>query len=98
MVCKDPETASLYDNLHCEDLEASNKKISDQCLKQIANEVRIPIDESCGSTTDVPRFPKIFVEGPTGSAMEDVFKFKVALCFAGGIGVTPFACVLNTLR
>ena len=39
----------------------------------------------------------LFIEGPIGSAMEDIFKYKVALCVAGGIGVTPFASVLNKL-
>uniref|UniRef100_H2Y784 FAD-binding FR-type domain-containing protein n=1 Tax=Ciona savignyi TaxID=51511 RepID=H2Y784_CIOSA len=44
-----------------------------------------------------PNIPVLCVEGPTGGAMEDVFKYKVALCVAGGIGVTPFASVLNAL-
>uniref|UniRef100_A0A8C6TZR1 NADPH oxidase 4 n=1 Tax=Neogobius melanostomus TaxID=47308 RepID=A0A8C6TZR1_9GOBI len=43
------------------------------------------------------RYPKIFVDGPFGSASEDVFNYDVSLCVAGGIGVTPFACVLRAL-
>uniref|UniRef100_A0A8C6TYX7 NADPH oxidase 4 n=1 Tax=Neogobius melanostomus TaxID=47308 RepID=A0A8C6TYX7_9GOBI len=39
----------------------------------------------------------IFVDGPFGSASEDVFNYDVSLCVAGGIGVTPFACVLRAL-
>lgn len=43
------------------------------------------------------RYPKIYVDGPFGSASEDVFHYDVSLCVAGGIGVTPFACVLRAL-
>lgn len=37
------------------------------------------------------------MDGPFGSPSEDVFNYDVSLCVAGGIGVTPFACVLHTL-
>ena len=37
----------------------------------------------------------LYVEGPFGSAMEDIHKYKISLCVAGGIGITPFASVLN---
>ena len=36
------------------------------------------------------------IEGPLGSAMEDIHKYKVSLCVAGGIGITPFASLLNS--
>lgn len=42
-------------------------------------------------------YPKLYVDGPFGSPSEDVFNYEVSLCVAGGIGVTPFACVLHTL-
>ena len=38
----------------------------------------------------------LLVEGPIGSAMEDIHKYKVSLCVAGGIGITPFASILNS--
>ncbi|XP_034023644.1 NADPH oxidase 4 [Thalassophryne amazonica] len=43
------------------------------------------------------RYPKLYVDGPFGSPSEDVFNYDVSLCVAGGIGVTPFACVLHAL-
>uniref|UniRef100_A0A673BPQ3 NADPH oxidase 4 n=1 Tax=Sphaeramia orbicularis TaxID=375764 RepID=A0A673BPQ3_9TELE len=43
------------------------------------------------------RYPKVYVDGPFGSPSEEVFNYDVSLCVAGGIGVTPFACVLHAL-
>ncbi|KAK0140589.1 NADPH oxidase 4 [Merluccius polli] len=43
------------------------------------------------------RYPKLCVDGPFGSSSEEVFNYEVSLCVAGGIGVTPFACVLHAL-
>ncbi|XP_004075854.1 NADPH oxidase 4 isoform X2 [Oryzias latipes] len=43
------------------------------------------------------RYPTLYVDGPFGSPSEEVFNYDVSLCIAGGIGVTPFACVLNAL-
>ncbi|XP_060799315.1 NADPH oxidase 4 isoform X3 [Neoarius graeffei] len=43
------------------------------------------------------RYPKLYVDGPFGSPSEEVFHYEVSVCVAGGIGVTPFACVLHTL-
>ncbi len=39
--------------------------------------------------------PEIRVDGPFGASSEDVFKYRVAVCVAGGIGVTPFASALK---
>ncbi|XP_067101776.1 NADPH oxidase 4 [Osmerus mordax] len=44
-----------------------------------------------------PGVCRLYVDGPFGSPSEDVFNYEVSLCVAGGIGVTPFACVLHTL-
>ncbi|RVE64629.1 hypothetical protein OJAV_G00127860 [Oryzias javanicus] len=43
------------------------------------------------------RYPTLYVDGPFGSPSEEVFNYDVSLCIAGGIGVTPFACVLDAL-
>ncbi|XP_042316885.1 NADPH oxidase 4 [Sceloporus undulatus] len=42
-------------------------------------------------------YPKLYVDGPFGSPFEESFNYEVSLCVAGGIGVTPFASILNTL-
>ncbi|CAG8544477.1 30705_t:CDS:2 [Gigaspora margarita] len=41
--------------------------------------------------------PKIMIDGPFGSASEDVFKFEIAILVGAGIGVTPFASVLKSI-
>jgi len=41
--------------------------------------------------------PRLHVDGPFGSPSEEVFNYEVSVCVAGGIGVTPFACVLQAL-
>ncbi|TGO33746.1 hypothetical protein BHYA_0229g00110 [Botrytis hyacinthi] len=41
--------------------------------------------------------PRVYVDGPFGSASEDVFKFEVAMLCGAGIGVTPFASILKSI-
>ncbi|XP_023501360.2 NADPH oxidase 4 isoform X2 [Equus caballus] len=42
-------------------------------------------------------YPKLYIDGPFGSPFEESLNYEVSLCVAGGIGVTPFASILNTL-
>ncbi|XP_057252643.1 NADPH oxidase 1 isoform X1 [Pezoporus wallicus] len=41
--------------------------------------------------------PRIEVDGPFGTASEDVFQYEVAMLVGAGIGVTPFASVLKSI-
>ncbi|KAI1004612.1 Superoxide-generating NADPH oxidase heavy chain subunit A [Podosphaera aphanis] len=41
--------------------------------------------------------PRVYIDGPFGSASEDVFKYEVALLVGAGIGVTPFASILKSV-
>ncbi|NWQ86701.1 NOX3 oxidase, partial [Burhinus bistriatus] len=41
--------------------------------------------------------PRVAVDGPYGSATTDVFHYRVSVCIATGIGVTPFASVLKSI-
>ncbi|XP_024941006.1 dual oxidase isoform X3 [Cephus cinctus] len=41
--------------------------------------------------------PKIQIEGPFGGGNQDWYKFEVAVMVGGGIGVTPYASMLNDL-
>ncbi|KAJ4422089.1 hypothetical protein N0V82_003281 [Gnomoniopsis sp. IMI 355080] len=41
--------------------------------------------------------PRVYVDGPFGSASEDVFKYEVAMLVGAGIGVTPFASILKSI-
>lgn len=46
----------------------------------------------------VRHFIKISVDGPYGSPCTDVWRYNVSLCIATGIGVTPFAALIQELR
>ncbi|POY69925.1 hypothetical protein BMF94_7057 [Rhodotorula taiwanensis] len=39
--------------------------------------------------------PRVMIDGPFGTASEDVFDYEVAVLVGGGIGVTPFASILK---
>uniref|UniRef100_A0A8C2U082 NADPH oxidase 1 n=1 Tax=Coturnix japonica TaxID=93934 RepID=A0A8C2U082_COTJA len=41
--------------------------------------------------------PRIKVDGPFGTASEDVFMYEVAMLVGAGIGVTPFASILKSI-
>ncbi|PIA14528.1 hypothetical protein COEREDRAFT_28776, partial [Coemansia reversa NRRL 1564] len=44
-----------------------------------------------------PILPQVLVDGPFGSASEDVFNHEIAMLFCAGIGCTPFASVLKSI-
>lgn len=41
--------------------------------------------------------PRVYIDGPFGSASEDIFKYEVAMLVGAGIGVTPFASLLKSI-
>ena len=41
---------------------------------------------------------RVKLDGPFGAASEDVFRFRVVILVGGGIGVTPFASILKSIR
>ncbi|KAJ3183703.1 hypothetical protein HDU85_002132 [Gaertneriomyces sp. JEL0708] len=41
--------------------------------------------------------PLVMIDGPYGSASEDVFDYEAAILVGAGIGVTPFASILKTV-
>ena len=41
--------------------------------------------------------PRLYIDGPFGSASEDVFKYEVVALVGAGISVTPFASVLKSI-
>ncbi|TNY19536.1 ferric reductase NAD binding domain-containing protein [Rhodotorula diobovata] len=54
--------------------------------------------EIAGEDAAVPLvtvLPRIMVDGPFGTASEDVLQFEVSLLVGAGIGVTPFASILK---
>lgn len=44
-----------------------------------------------------PSHTRISVDGPFGTASEDVFSYEVVMLVGAGIGVTPFASVLKSV-
>ncbi|XP_078486221.1 LOW QUALITY PROTEIN: putative NADPH oxidase 2 [Ciona intestinalis] len=43
------------------------------------------------------KMPRLAIDGPFGTASEDVFNYPVAICVGSGIGVTPFASLLKSV-
>lgn len=48
--------------------------------------------------TAASKMPMVAVDGPFGTATEDIFWYEVDVFVAAGIGVTPFASVLKHIR
>ncbi|KAM6143705.1 NADPH oxidase 2 [Erethizon dorsatum] len=46
---------------------------------------------------DAWKLPKVAVDGPFGTASEDVFSYEVVMLVGAGIGVTPFASILKSV-
>lgn len=54
-------------------------------------------DDQYSEPIPTSNLPYIMIDGPYGSASEDVFKREIALLVGAGIGVTPFASILKTI-
>jgi len=53
----------------------------------------------CESIATAPDGRPIFrIDGPFGTASEEVFQYKTVILVGGGIGVTPFASILRSIR
>nr|CAG8489086.1 8673_t:CDS:10 [Entrophospora candida] len=55
------------------------------------------VDISINSPELKKVLPRVMIDGPFGSASEDVFKFEVSILIGAGIGVTPFASILKSI-
>lgn len=42
-------------------------------------------------------FCRVAIDGPFGTASEDVFRYEVVMLVGAGIGVTPFASILKSV-
>lgn len=51
----------------------------------------------CLSSTDLLSVFRMGVDGPFGTASEDVFDYEVSMLVGAGIGVTPFASILKSI-
>ncbi|TIA80666.1 hypothetical protein E3P92_02846 [Wallemia ichthyophaga] len=77
-------TRALADTLGC-DFEQNDKVI----------EGAHPNSSHAGIVNRV--LPRVMVDGPFGSASEDVFNYEIAVLVGAGIGVTPFASILKDI-
>ncbi|CAG8551451.1 2378_t:CDS:2, partial [Dentiscutata heterogama] len=87
-------TEELAKKLGCnfEEEAALRKKNRDRIKSQYDG-----IDISSDNPKLLKILPRVMIDGPFGSASEDVFKFEVAMLVGAGIGVTPFASVLKSI-
>uniref|UniRef100_A0A3B3DPH4 NADPH oxidase 2 n=1 Tax=Oryzias melastigma TaxID=30732 RepID=A0A3B3DPH4_ORYME len=57
--------------------------------------------EACGGNKselqEAWKLPKVAIDGPFGTASEDVFGYEVVMLVGAGIGVTPFASILKSV-
>ncbi|XP_068165263.1 cytochrome b-245 heavy chain [Antennarius striatus] len=57
--------------------------------------------KACGGDATEPleawKLPKIAIDGPFGTASEDVFRYEIVMLVGAGIGVTPFASILKSV-
>eukprot|EP00039_Didymoeca_costata_P032775 m.39336 g.39336 ORF g.39336 m.39336 type:complete len:694 (-) comp9538_c0_seq2:554-2635(-) len=55
--------------------------------------------EECGFYSDTPKnlkdLPLVAIDGPFGTSSEDLFRYETGICVSAGIGVTPFASLLQ---
>ncbi len=81
-------TKQLGRVLGCEGLDKNESKRANDSARLISDEDNIKL-----STL----LPRLYIDGPFGSASEDVFKFETVLLIGAGIGVTPFASILKSI-
>ena len=55
------------------------------------------MDDSGYGDDAIEAIPKIRIQGPFGGGNQDWYKFEVAVMIGAGIGVTPYASILNDL-
>ncbi|KAF3940763.1 hypothetical protein ABW19_dt0207448 [Dactylella cylindrospora] len=87
-------TKALAKTLGCDFDKKSEKKD-----KRVSRVVGVNKDSSNGEVDPALRkvLPRVYIDGPFGSASEDVFKYEVAMLVGAGIGVTPFASILKSI-
>ncbi|XP_056287401.1 cytochrome b-245 heavy chain [Pseudoliparis swirei] len=68
---------------------------------RIAGDWTQALYEACMGDNTEPqeawKLPKLAIDGPFGTASEDVFRYEVVMLVGAGIGVTPFASILKSV-
>ena len=87
-------TKSLAKTLGCNHGEKEQKPVGNGSAVVGVNVA----EEKGGLDPSIRRvLPRVYIDGPFGSASEDVFKYEVAVLVGAGIGVTPFASILKSI-
>ncbi|XP_029207087.2 NADPH oxidase 4-like isoform X2 [Acropora millepora] len=91
-----PSAEDFSFSIHCKILGDWTERFAHHLLHTPAEEGQRPSEDEKHNT----RYSKIkiVIDGPYGSPCTDVFSYKVSVCIATGIGVTPFAAIMNDLR
>jgi len=84
-------TTALAKKLGC-DFDAQAKRKKGDRSKSV-----VGVDISTNNPELMKVLPRVMIDGPFGSASEDVFKFEAAVLVGAGIGVTPFASILKSI-
>ena len=61
------------------------------------NKLEASDEDSKYEDSDSGIVPKVRIQGPFGGGNQDWYKFEVAVMIGAGIGVTPYASILNDL-
>ncbi|KAJ9613515.1 hypothetical protein H2200_003457 [Cladophialophora chaetospira] len=85
-------TKALGKVLGCEGIDAG-KEAKGASSKVVSDDV----SGGDGERRLTKLLPRVYIDGPFGSASEDVFKFETCLLIGAGIGVTPFASILKSI-
>jgi hypothetical protein len=109
-ITKVPTKAGQYAFLHCPKVSGLEwhpfTLTSSPELDYISFHIRLVGDwtcafaEECGFYDAEPKLdlPNVAIDGPFGTASEDIYKYEVGVCICAGIGVTPFASLLRELK
>ncbi|CAH3189439.1 unnamed protein product [Porites lobata] len=88
-------------SIHCKTLGNWTEKFTDLLLQASAEEDKKSFNcgiENGKSFSNLTSQIKIAIDGPYGSPCMDIWSYDVSVCIATGIGVTPFAAIINELR
>ena len=83
-----------------EDYVAIHMRVVGDWTTAMAERLGVTLEGNKNETRRFERLknlPRVLIDGPYGSASEDVFNYEVAFLVGAGIGVTPFASILKSI-
>ncbi|KAI9206972.1 ferric reductase NAD binding domain-containing protein [Polychytrium aggregatum] len=81
-----------------EDFVSVHIRVVGDWTTAFAQRLGCQFDKKSGTVVTAPTtLPVVMIDGPFGTASEDVFNYDVSVLVGAGIGVTPFASILKTI-